>query len=262
MKKYFKIFLLLFVVFIGINEVKAEDKCYYGAKYKDGKYVVDITNPDKVNAFDCSSGEYYFEINFSGDTLKIENFKLCSNTDANGNIVGDGRYFWAPTDNRMKAAADLKKELFYENGALKCTKTKVCASQTDADHPVITTECDGKEAAKTKDTSYHGLKKTTDVGNMCSEAGETIKLLRQVYTLLRYLIPVLIIVLSIVDFMKVVLSGEEKVFKEAWNYFIKRIIIGIVILLVPILIKMLINMAHINGIYKIGNGNDIFCIFS
>ena len=52
---------------------------------------------------------------------------------------------------------------------------------------------------------------------------------------MRYAIPVLVIVLSVIDFMKVVVNGDEKIYAEAWNKFIKRVIVGVIILLVPIL---------------------------
>ena len=92
-------------------------------------------------------------------------------------------------------------------------------------------------------------------------ASETIKLLKQVYRLLRYLIPVLIIGLSIVDFIKVVANGEDKVFKEAWSKFVKRLIIGIVILLVPVLLGFIIKLSGVINAYGIDE-NNIFCIFS
>ena len=258
MKKYFKTLLLLFVVFIGINEVKAEDYCIMSGKYKGGEIKASSSMPTSNTT--CNSGEYYYKIKFEkGKQPVVYDFMDCKFLD------GPGVYQWiATTDGLVKIADDFKEDdiKYLDSGKVDCASLKICQEGAVGDGAKITTNCEGKDTSKTVDTKYHGPKKGESVGNMCEESGETIKLLKQVYTLLRYLIPVLIIVLSIVDFMKVVLSGDEKVFKEAWNNFVKRIIVGVVILLVPVLIKMLINMAHINGIYKIGSGNDIFCIFS
>lgn len=99
-----------------------------------------------------------------------------------------------------------------------------------------------------------------DYFNSCEDAGETINLLNKIYTLLRYLIPVLVIGLSIVDFIKVVVSGDEKAYKNAWNKFIKRVIIGVVILILPALLSLLIRISGVLETYEISEQN-IFCIF-
>ena len=95
----------------------------------------------------------------------------------------------------------------------------------------------------------------------CEDLGETLSLVRQVYNLIKYLIPVAIIILSMVDFFKTIVSGEEKVFKEVWNKLVKRVIVGIVILLLPAILSFVID---ISGVLK-NNGNiekdNIFCIF-
>lgn len=98
-----------------------------------------------------------------------------------------------------------------------------------------------------------------DYADSCDDAGETIKLLKQVYTLLRYLIPVIIIGLGIVDFIKVVATGEDKAFKEVWSKFVKRIIIGIVILILPAILSLIINLSGITDTYGV-DPNNIFCI--
>lgn len=94
----------------------------------------------------------------------------------------------------------------------------------------------------------------------CSDAPETIKLIKQIYNVLRFLIPIIVIGLSIVDFLKVLLSGEEKVYKQAWSKFVKRIIIGIIILILPVILSFIIKLSGVLGNYNIDQ-NNIFCIF-
>lgn len=101
---------------------------------------------------------------------------------------------------------------------------------------------------------------TSDGLISCENAPKTVKLIKQVYTLIRYLVPVLIIALSIVDFLKVLLSGEEKAYKTAWSKFIKRLIIGVVILILPILISFIINLSGALKGYGI-DSDSLFCIF-
>ncbi len=115
-------------------------------------------------------------------------------------------------------------------------------------------------------SNYIGVTPDSDISgddyiNGCSDLPKTTALVKQIYGFIKYLIPVLVIGLSIVDFLKVLLSGEEKVYKDAWSKFVKRIIIGIVILLLPILLKVAINISGVLDDYNINN-NNIFCILS
>lgn len=118
------------------------------------------------------------------------------------------------------------------------------------------------EGADGKDIVDHGGKTPSPakVDFDCSNAGETISLIRQIYNLLRFLIPVLIVGLSIVDFVKVLLNGEEKVFKDAWIKFAKRVAIGVVILILPILLSSLLKLSGALNDYGISS-SEYFCIF-
>ena len=75
--------------------------------------------------------------------------------------------------------------------------------------------------------------------------GKTLALIQKIYRILKILIPVLIVLLSIVDFLKVVLLSDEKDYKNAWNKFVKRIIIGIVFFIVPVLVSFLLKYSGI-----------------
>ena len=99
------------------------------------------------------------------------------------------------------------------------------------------------------------------VATTCSDLPATTKLLKQIYGLIKYLIPVLVIGFSIVDFLKVLLSGEEKVYKESWLKFVKRLVIGVVILILPVILSFIINLSGVLESYGVDK-NNIFCIFS
>ena len=77
----------------------------------------------------------------------------------------------------------------------------------------------------------------------CGIFGEgTFGFIKSIYTVIKILIPVLIIVLGIIDFLKVVFSGEEKDMKASGTRFLKRIIAGIIFILLPALILFLFNI--------------------
>jgi hypothetical protein len=124
---------------------------------------------------------------------------------------------------------------------------------------------DGTYMQYTEESIYNQKDELTTVDKeytkSCSDLGESLTLLRQIYTFMRYLVPILIVVLSIVDFAKVVLLGDEKTYKAAWDKFIKRLIIGVVILILPAILSLIINMSGALDSYGVDK-NNIFCIFS
>ena len=61
----------------------------------------------------------------------------------------------------------------------------------------------------------------------------------------RYIIPGLILVLGTVDFFKAVVAQKEDEMKKAQMTFIKRVIIGIAVFLVPVFINAIIWLANI-----------------
>lgn len=75
--------------------------------------------------------------------------------------------------------------------------------------------------------------------------GETIKLIKQIYNIIKILIPVLIIALSIVDFLKVILTSDDKNYKSAWDKFVKRLIIGVIFFLIPIIVSFILKYSGI-----------------
>lgn len=75
--------------------------------------------------------------------------------------------------------------------------------------------------------------------------GETIKLVKQIYNIIKILIPILIIALSIVDFLTVILISDDKNYKSAWDKFIKRLIIGVIFFLVPIIVSFILEYSGI-----------------
>lgn len=120
---------------------------------------------------------------------------------------------------------------------------------------IISLTSDSKENSNSNTGDPSNNKETFN----CESISETSRLVKSIYNTIKYLIPVLIIGLSIVDFIKVVASGDDKEYKNAWNKLIKRIIVGIVILLLPVILSMIIKMSGIAGAYNIAE-NDLFCI--
>lgn len=92
------------------------------------------------------------------------------------------------------------------------------------------------------------------------EDSATRKLIKWAISIIRYAIPIIIVVFGITDYLGALFSGEEKNMKEAQKKVIMRVVIGIIALLVPALIKLLVNLSGI--VFNTGmNSGDIFCDF-
>ncbi|MBP3765749.1 MAG: hypothetical protein J6G98_01015 [Bacilli bacterium] len=176
--------------------------------------------------------------------------RLIDKTDYNKSIV-DGEYSYRVSESDY--------DNFWTNG--KCDKIGHYVQSSNGGLFTIQSEKpsdaeNGEAGSTVTPTEKPDSPQVVNFGG-CADMPKTTELLRQVYRLVRYLIPVLIIVLSIVDFIKVVANGDDKEYKNAWNKFIKRIIIGIVIIIVPTIISMLIGLSGLDTAYGI---KDIICV--
>lgn len=90
-------------------------------------------------------------------------------------------------------------------------------------------------------TNFYGNSYTGRI--FCGIFGvKTFGFIKTMYNFIKIVIPVLIIVLGIVDFLKVVFSGEDKDMKASGTRFLKRIIVGIIFILLPALLEFLMSI--------------------
>lgn len=77
----------------------------------------------------------------------------------------------------------------------------------------------------------------------CGIFGEgSFKIVKDVFGIVKILIPAIIILLGMADFLKVVFSGEEKDMKTAGMRLVKRLIIGIIFILLPVLLGFIFDI--------------------
>ena len=72
-----------------------------------------------------------------------------------------------------------------------------------------------------------------------------IELINDILRYPRYIVPAIVIVLGTLDLFKAVIAGKEDEMKKAQKTFIKRVIIGVCVFLVPLLINAIIWLANI-----------------
>lgn len=90
----------------------------------------------------------------------------------------------------------------------------------------------------------------------CKQLGGIGTIIKSIYNIIRFLVPVLIIVYSVIEFLTVVLSGENEKMEKAKKHFIIRIIVGLLFLFIPAILELLLSIA---GIVDSGNLSDIVC---
>ncbi len=134
-------------------------------------------------------------------------------------------------------AAYSTKELFYlsDNGGVRDAKTCKVVDQNafpSAD------DFDSEDCSQLIDEELMGM-------------------INKVLKYIRIIVPILVIVLGMVDFGRAVLAGKEDGMKKAQATFIKRIIIGVAIFLLPTLINLVLNLA--NTVWKNGLFNNSNC---
>ena len=97
--------------------------------------------------------------------------------------------------------------------------------------------------------------------NGCGFIGpKTLEIIEWIVKVIRIVVPVLVLILGILDFVRAMFSGEDKTFKECGGRFIKRLIAAIILIFLPYILSFLINISGITDDYDI-NPDNMFCAF-
>lgn len=103
------------------------------------------------------------------------------------------------------------------------------------------------------------IKEPIEIMSTCNLLGNEFgKMVKWVIDFIQISIPILIIIMTISNFTGVVFSGEEKNFKAAGAKLVKRLIIGVAIILLPMLITFIIDFSGVLEPYGIEK-NQLFC---
>lgn len=126
-----------------------------------------------------------------------------------------------------------------------------------------TEDSNGEIGAKSCMTACSNLK--DDVAEICNRNFSTIqcgslgqKIVKWIYRIIRmvrYAIPVLIIILSILDYIKAIGSDSDDEMKKATGKFFKRLIVAAIIFIIPFILEFILRIFHLPGL----NSNNPFC---
>lgn len=81
----------------------------------------------------------------------------------------------------------------------------------------------------------------------CKDLGALKDDLQNVFNLMKIVLPLLVIGLSVFDFIKAITGKDEKDVKKAFSKFVKRIVLAIVFFFLPILINALLDFFMIDS---------------
>lgn len=79
----------------------------------------------------------------------------------------------------------------------------------------------------------------------CEKIGGIKEYIVGAFKFLRFIVPALIIILSAIDFIGVVASGEDEKLGKAKKHFVIRLIVGIAIILLPFILEFILKIAGI-----------------
>lgn len=291
-KKYSYLIVLVAMLLIGINKTYADSQknCYYMSENEDFKMSISITyNGNPYVASDKFKSEATLWKTGKGQnplsTDKIENwFKSKKIADVSIEGIYNGK---AEADSDPNPTCP--KYIIYTScpgwffGWGTSNKTFVTNSGTTAQNAVkaANSNCsyanyasnykDGHQITKEEffnEFITEGLIEydKTKGEYTCSDMNELFGskddpdsiryMVNEVLTYVRIIVPILIILLGTIDFAKAVIAGKEDNMKKAQSDFIKRLIAGVIVFLVPTLVDIIMGLADI-----VWNGEYIHCPF-
>ena len=75
------------------------------------------------------------------------------------------------------------------------------------------------------------------VNNKCSISDDIVSMIYNVLKWAKYIVPVLVIILSILDFIKAIAAQNDDEMKKAQGKFVKRLIVAALLFLLPLIIN-------------------------
>ena len=266
MKKITKLLMIISFMFIGINGVKA----FYEKEYT-GKCTLSSSTVSSCN-YSCDitvDDESYLRFNYIAEVDSHTNIlkHYILNDISSGSLDKKINFIWEDekisvikVENKLSSYPTNKE--FTKSDKMLCISVIPTVDTSVSIDNKRTNEISIK--ADTSSTTDDGKKEEIDTscGLLGGETSKVVTFLSKMFNYVKVIIPILIILLSIADFLKVIFSGIDDDMKKAMDKFIKRIIIAVVFILVPLFISIIINISGVTSQYsEVNDGlKAIFCV--
>lgn len=90
-------------------------------------------------------------------------------------------------------------------------------------------------------------KKFSKCSDVFNNEGKFIGFLNTIFLIIRILLPIILIVLTTIDFTKNIIDKDDEQYKESFKTFAKRAIVVAIIFMVPTLVNLFLDIAGITG---------------
>ncbi len=171
----------------------------------------------------------------------------CSkNTDKNKNQCKWKANACCP-NGKCSSSSSLTDSVSKSSTSTSTVTESVSKSSNNMNHVI---KSSAQKASTKKDNSLKG----------CNVFGpKTSGLLKWAIHLIQIAAPLLVVALGITDFLKILLSGEEKEYKESGKKFIKRLLALVALELLPYVLFFIIDISGVASQYGIERG-EIYCV--
>lgn len=224
----------------------------FGVDYTDDKLKTFEGNSNACSIFKTTSTTQIYDENNCEDCLVYK----CENDSTYG------------VYKIVSYPVDYFKDTTYDFACRPIKATMEISSNTKPEEERI----DGYDPDKIYSIKIIGTQSETNTDsvddNTCGLLGsadsKTVGVIKKIYGFIKILIPVIIIALSIADFLKIVFTGKDDDMKKAINNLVKRMIVAVAFILVPTLVSILIDISGITSQYSgVSDGiKTVFCILS
>lgn len=225
------------------------------------KYVKDKTktcssenkNTDTISCTGYSNADADRSIEFSykksAKSFSTNDFKFTGNSLDVGATIS--KIDFKPSDLNNKCPDKLYGGENYGSWTICLEKKDGCDKETFGTNL-------GKNAKSDREKIKLTKKNKNENKFTCDNLGNTLNYIKMAYNFIRFIVPVVIVILSAIDFASVVISGETDKMEKAKRKFVIRLLIGILILFIPIILEMILKIV---GILDSGeNLIDIACL--
>lgn len=251
MKKRYLLFILMLVLVPSVVLASNKMTCRYEAtgKLYDFQVVYTVTRE--------SGGVIVDRTGFGGNVYSMAPISFI------WDLIGGGLI----RTGSPKVTSDIvTKEFFLKDGKLYCPNSipyNKFGISTNALELLPTTYINlGKGKHNAALVLQEGAEIVTEIGdvnpinpnlnydNFCANEGvsDVFKMIGHIIQILKWVVPIILIVMGIFDFAKASLSSDDKALSKATNSLVNRLVAGVIVFLAPSIIMALLKTFQFNGI--------------
>ena len=223
-----------------------------------------------------------FCIGISNVGATPNNTKTCSSYKTSKTCNNNSSCKWVEKKCRVKSCTTLSSSECSKNtdkNKKQCKwKANTCCPNGKCSSSSSLTDSVSKSSASTSAVTESVSKSSNNMNNVIKSSTQTTStkkdsslkgcnvfgpktsgLLKWAIHLIQIAAPLLVVALGITDFLKILLSGEEKEYKESGKKFIKRLLALVALELLPYVLFFIIDISGVASQYGIERG-EIYCV--